>query len=78
MTDKKITLTLLGLNGNAFSLIGTFIKQARREGWTQEEIDAVTNDAMSGDYDHLLRTLMEHCQDDDEYVEEYEADDDGD
>lgn len=60
---KKVKLTLCGLNGNAFSLMGAFSKQARHEGWTKPEIDAVLNKAMDGDYNNLLRTLMEVCKD---------------
>ncbi len=63
---KKITLNLVGLDGNAFFLMSAFSKQAKREGWTKEEIDAVLNDAKSGDYRHLLRVLDEHCEDGDE------------
>lgn len=59
---KKINLDLVGLDGNAFSLMGAFQRQARREGWTQDEIDAVLTEAKSGDYDHLLFTLMEHTK----------------
>lgn len=61
IVNKKINLQLVGLNGNAFSLMGAFDNRARREGWTKEEIEAVLNEAMSGDYDHLIRTLNEHC-----------------
>lgn len=57
---KKVELDLEGLDGNAFMLIGAWRKQARREGWTAEEIEAVTKEAQSGDYDHLLQTLMEY------------------
>lgn len=32
MTDKKVTVTLVGLDSNAFSLMGAFQAQARREG----------------------------------------------
>ena len=60
---KKVKLTLVGLDGNAFALLGAFQRQARKEGWIKEEIDQVINDATSGDYDHLLRVLMEHCED---------------
>ena len=28
----------------------------------EEEIEAVDKEAMSGDYDHLLQTLMAHCE----------------
>jgi hypothetical protein len=59
---KKIKLKLVGLDGNAFSLMGAFKNQARKEGWTQEEIQEVLDQAMSGDYNHLLRTLHSHCK----------------
>lgn len=63
---KKVRLTLVGLDGNAFALMGAFQNQARREGWTKEEISAVLNECKSGDYDHLLCTLMDVCEDVDE------------
>ena len=58
--DKKIDLELVGLDGNAFSLMGAFQKQARKEGWTADEIKEVLDDCQSGDYNHLLGVLMEH------------------
>jgi hypothetical protein len=64
MVKKKIKLTLVGLDGNAFFLMGAFQKQARKEGWSQEEINAVFDECKKGDYDHLLQTLIEHCEDD--------------
>lgn len=59
-------MNLIGLDGNAFMLLGAFRKQAKREGWSAEEIEAVTKEAQSGDYDNLLRVLSEHCEDTDE------------
>ena len=59
---KKIKPKLVGLNGNAFALMGAFRKQAQKEKWTPEEIKSVLDECMSGDYDHLLATLMDHCQ----------------
>ena len=61
MVDKKVTLTLAGLNGNAFVLMGFFQSQAKREGWTKDEIDEVLNECTLGDYSHLLCTLMNYC-----------------
>ena len=58
---KKIDLCLVGLNGNAFGLMGAFRRQARAEGWSEDEIRAVLEEATSGDYNHLLSTLMNHC-----------------
>ena len=60
--NKKIKLELCGLDGNAFALLGAFAHQARREGWTPEEIDAVRQEAKSGNYDHLIATLSAHCE----------------
>jgi hypothetical protein len=57
---KKVELTLVGLDGNAFSLMGAFQRAARRQGWNQDEIKEVLDDAMSGDYNHLLRVLMDN------------------
>lgn len=59
---KKVRLKLVGLNGNAFNLLGQFAAQARREKWTQGEIDAVMAKATSGDYHRLLATLADHCE----------------
>jgi hypothetical protein len=59
---KKVKLELVGLDGNAFSIMGAFRKQARRESWTTEEIKVVLDEAMSGDYNHLLTTIMEHTE----------------
>ena len=59
--DKTVDLKLVGLNGNAFNLMGKFQQQARREGWEQEEIDQVLDEAKSGNYDHLIATLSDHC-----------------
>ena len=65
--QRKVKLTLVGLDGNAFALMGAFSKAARRQGWTKEEIDDVLNEARKGpDYDHLLATLMENCEDENE------------
>jgi hypothetical protein len=55
---KKLGLDLLGLDGNAFMLLGYFRKQAKRTGWSVQDIEKVTKDAQSGDYDHLLQVLM--------------------
>jgi hypothetical protein len=63
--NKKINLELVGLDGNAFSLMGAFKRQARREKWTDEEIKFVLDECMKGDYDHLLTTLLNYCQSED-------------
>jgi hypothetical protein len=59
---KKINLKLVGLNGNAFAILGAFNSAAKKQGWTREEIAEVTKEAMSKDYDHLLATIADHCK----------------
>jgi hypothetical protein len=58
--DKKVDLQLEGQDGNAFAIMGAFTRQAQREGWDKAEIDEVIEEAMSGDYNHLLQTFMKH------------------
>lgn len=41
--------------------MGGFAQQARRDGWDKADIDLVINEAMSGNYDHLLTTLATYC-----------------
>ncbi len=72
--DKKITLQLAGLDGNAFFLMGAFSRQARREGWTQKEINTVLDDAKGGDYSHLLQVLIQHSQSPNEDDGDWEED----
>jgi len=49
--------TMVGVNGNAFALMGHFQKHARRAGWEKEDIDFVLDEARSGDYYNLVGTL---------------------
>jgi hypothetical protein len=58
---KKVNLTLVGLGSNASSLLRAFQRQARKEGWTKDEIDEVINKAKGVNYSYLLATLCDHC-----------------
>jgi hypothetical protein len=60
--EKTVNLDLVGVNGNAFVIMGFFRRQAKKEGWTTEEIDLVMEKAKSGDYNHLLATIENHCE----------------
>lgn len=62
----KVRMKLEGSNGNAFNLLGTFAVNARLQGWSEAAIDAVRQEAMAGDYDHLLQTLIAHTDRPDE------------
>ena len=60
--NKRVCMNLVGLDGNAFALMGAFSKEAKRQGWKTEEIKAVIDECKSGDYDHLLFTLIQYTE----------------
>jgi len=68
--DKKVELNLVGLNGNAFSLMAAFRTAAKKQDWKKDEIDYVLWECTQGDYDHLLCTLIEYTEpfDEDDYL----------
>lgn len=63
MENVKVKLTLVGIDKNTFSLMVAFRKAASRQGWDQADIDEVLYKCMSGDYNHLLSTLMDYTED---------------
>ena len=60
MTPKHpdITVTLTGHDGNALAVLGRCREAAGDAGLSDEEIAAFMDEAMAGDYDHLLQTAM--------------------
>lgn len=85
--ERKVQGSLVGVNGNAFSLLVHFQQLARRQGFDKKWIDSVLEDAKSSDYDHLIYTLSSHMEyeyseeeydyesEDDEWSDEYDEDD---
>jgi hypothetical protein len=53
----RLNTTLEGVDGNAFALMAHFRQHARHAGWDREDISRVLDEAMSGDYNHLVATL---------------------
>ena len=64
----KVKLNLAGLDGNAFSLLGAYRRAAREQGVPKPEVDAVCEEAKTGDYNHLVSVLLAN-------TEEYDEDD---
>jgi len=54
--DIKVKLS--GEDGNAFFILGRVRKALRKVGATDAQIKEFSDDAMSGDYDHVLQTCM--------------------
>jgi len=58
----KPTLVLSGVDGNAFMILGKAQRVAKNAGWASEKIDEVFAEATSGDYDHVLQTMMKYFE----------------
>jgi len=58
MNDKP-TLNIIGKEGNAFLILGSAMRVARQNDMDWESIKA---EATSGDYDHLLQTMMKYFE----------------
>tara|TARA_R100001530_G_scaffold49309_1_gene36884 strand:- start:1 stop:204 length:204 start_codon:yes stop_codon:yes gene_type:complete len=53
-----IDVQLTGEDGNAFAILGAVVKGLKKAGASPVEIDEFQQEAMSGDYNHLLRVCM--------------------
>lgn len=60
-SKPKVEFDLTSVDGNAFSLMGHFMRRAKKQGWTQEEVDLVLAECQKGEYDHLVQTLIQFC-----------------
>jgi hypothetical protein len=61
MSEPKypdVVVELTGIDGNAFTILGTVQKALKRAGVNKAELDAYFTESTSGDYDHLIRTAM--------------------
>jgi hypothetical protein len=61
MADVKfpdVQVRLLGEDGNAFAILGRVQKALKRGGASPEQVKEFLDEAMSGDYDNLLRVVM--------------------
>lgn len=80
--------TLIGINGNAYSIMGYVIDAMHDANMTNDDIDAYIKDATSSDYNHLLAVscemidrvneilgLNDYDEDEDDYMDEYSEED---
>ena len=80
--------TLIGINGNAYNIMG-YVRDAMHDAnMTNDDIDAYVKDATSSDYNHLLAVscemidrvneilgLNDYDEDEDDYMDEYSEED---
>lgn len=55
----KPKLKILGNDGNAFAILGAASRVARQNDMDWQKIKA---EAITGDYDHLLQTMMKYFE----------------
>ena len=58
MKYPDITVKLVNTDGNAFAILANMKGALRKHKVSGEDIESFLEEAMSGDYDHLLQTCM--------------------
>ena len=53
-----IDVQLTGEDGNAFAILAAVVKGLKKAGASPVEVNEFQQEAMSGDYDHLLQVCM--------------------
>lgn len=54
----QVNVSLIGHDGNAFSIMGRVMRAMKDAKIPNDAIKAFQDEAMNGDYDHLLQTVM--------------------
>ena len=54
-----VKVKLTGRDGNAFAVMGAVVAALKKAGVAREDIDVYRDEAINGDYDHLLQTTMD-------------------
>jgi len=54
---ENIEVQLVGMDGNAFSILGRVMDAMKKAGLSQTEIDEFIKEATSDNYDNLLMTV---------------------
>lgn len=62
-TMSKIEGSLINVDGNAFEILAYFRKQAKKQGWSNKNIQTVIDEAKSADYAHLVTTIDSYLND---------------
>ncbi|MCJ7811584.1 MAG: hypothetical protein MUP62_05290 [Dehalococcoidia bacterium] len=64
MTSKKVTVRLIGEDGNAYSILGRVSKALKRSGQPEAAAEYLAR-ATEGDYNHLLAVTLEYVDEPD-------------
>jgi hypothetical protein len=55
----EIKVRLVGEDGNAFAILDRVVAAMRKAGVSAQEIEQFHEEAATGDYDHLLQTIVQ-------------------
>ncbi len=58
--EPRPKVRLSGEDGNSMMILGRCRRSLRQSKWTNGQIEAFSKEAMSSDYDHVLRTAMKY------------------
>lgn len=58
----KREYTLVGVNGNAFAIMGYVVRAMKLEHNSKDEIDAYIINAKSSNYTHLIAVSVDMCE----------------
>lgn len=58
----KREYTLIGVDGNAFAIMGYVVRAMKLEHKSKDEIDAYIRNAKSSDYTHLIAVSVDMCE----------------
>ncbi len=61
MPKTNIKVKLIGEDGNAFAILGRVVRALRRGG-RGDLVEEFLKEAKSGDYTHLLATVLEYVE----------------
>ena len=54
--------SLVGVNGNAYAVMGYTADAMRKAGFSKEDIDKMYSEAKNGDYTHLISVCMDYIE----------------
>ena len=60
MNDLKPEVNLIDQVGNVFAILARCQSAARRAAWDERYLEEFLDEATAGDYNHLLRTVMDY------------------
>ncbi len=62
MPITNLKVKLIGEDGNAFYILGKVRATLQQNGYDKDFIETFTKKATSGDYTHLLATVMDYVE----------------